>query len=70
MGARFGGRPGMCPVTEAASDRLVRLPLYYDLSDAARGRVIRAVAAFRPARGVEPVVHFLERLATPDREAA
>ena len=32
MGRRFGGRQGDCPVTEDVSDRLLRLPLYKDLS--------------------------------------
>lgn len=50
MGRRFGGREGDCPVTEAVSDRLVRLPFYYDLTEADQRRVIRAVHGFR----VEP----------------
>jgi len=33
MGRKFGGSPGDCPVTEDVSDKLVRLPLYYSLSD-------------------------------------
>ena len=32
MGRRFGGREGDCPVTESVSDRLLRLPFYYDLA--------------------------------------
>jgi dTDP-4-amino-4,6-dideoxygalactose transaminase len=47
MGRRFGGRTGDCPVAESASDRLVRLPLFYDLSDEDQQRVIDAVLAFR-----------------------
>src|SRR5207248_11036996 len=43
MGERFGGRPGDCPVTEAVSDRLVRLPFYNDLCREDQDRVIRAV---------------------------
>lgn len=31
MGKRFGGKPGDCPVTEDISDRLVRLPMFYNL---------------------------------------
>ena len=46
MGARFGGRPGQCPVTEDVADRLVRLPLYYQLTDEDQGIVIEAVRAF------------------------
>jgi dTDP-4-amino-4,6-dideoxygalactose transaminase len=40
MGLRYGGQPGQCPVTESISDRLLRLPMYYDLSDAEQKRVI------------------------------
>ena len=32
MGERFGYRPGDLPLTEALSERLIRLPLFYDLS--------------------------------------
>lgn len=46
MGRRFGGQPGDCPVTESVSDRLVRLPLYYDLSQSEQAAVIEAVTAY------------------------
>jgi len=49
MGRRFGGRPGECPVVESASDRLVRLPLYNDLSEADQQHVVEAINAFVPA---------------------
>ncbi len=48
MGRRFGGRVGQCPVTEDVSDRLVRLPLFFQLSDEDQSRVIEAVCSFRP----------------------
>ena len=48
MGRRFGGEPGLCPVTEDLTDRLVRLPFYTALSEAEQGEVIEAVRAFRP----------------------
>jgi dTDP-4-amino-4,6-dideoxygalactose transaminase len=48
MGRRFGGRPGQCPVAESVSDRLLRLPLFYDLSDADQTRVVDAVRSFVP----------------------
>jgi len=32
MGQQFGGKEGDCPVTESISDRLVRLPLFYNLN--------------------------------------
>jgi dTDP-4-amino-4,6-dideoxygalactose transaminase len=46
MGTKFGGAAGDCPVTEAAADRLLRLPLYNDLSTGDQDRVIDAVRAF------------------------
>jgi len=46
MGRQFGGREGDCPVTEDVSDRLVRLPFYYDLSSAEQERVIDAIHQF------------------------
>ncbi len=33
VGQQFGGRPGACPVTESVSDRLLRLPLYHQLTE-------------------------------------
>jgi dTDP-4-amino-4,6-dideoxygalactose transaminase len=47
MGRRFGGRPGQCPVTEDASDRLLRLPFYLGL-EADQDRVIEAIQSFKP----------------------
>lgn len=46
MGRRFGGRPGGCPVTEEISDRLVRLPLYNDMSEIEQASIIGAVREF------------------------
>jgi len=43
MGQRLGYRQGMLPVTEALSERLVRLPLYFSLEEADALRVVRAV---------------------------
>jgi dTDP-4-amino-4,6-dideoxygalactose transaminase len=48
MGQRYGGRAGQCPVTEAVADRLVRLPLYFQLTAGQHDRVIRAVRASLP----------------------
>jgi dTDP-4-amino-4,6-dideoxygalactose transaminase len=44
MGRRLGGLEGQCPVTEDISDRLVRLPLFFQLTDADQSRVIDAVS--------------------------
>ncbi|GIL08928.1 MAG: dTDP-4-amino-4,6-dideoxygalactose transaminase [Chloroflexota bacterium] len=46
MGQQFGGQPGDCPVTEDLSDRLLRLPLYNDLTAAEQDRVIAAIQSF------------------------
>jgi dTDP-4-amino-4,6-dideoxygalactose transaminase len=70
MGRRFGGRPGLCPVAEAAGDRLVRLPLFFDLSDADQDRVIGAVKDFRVRAGAPPAAELLARLAYPGSAAA
>lgn len=43
MGRRFGGRPGQCPVTEDIADRLVRLPLFFNMSTAENDRVVEAI---------------------------
>jgi dTDP-4-amino-4,6-dideoxygalactose transaminase len=47
MGRRLGGKPGDCPVTEEASDQLLRLPFYFSLTDDDQARVIAAVRDFR-----------------------
>lgn len=56
MGRGYGYGPGDCPLTEALSARLLRLPFYNDLSAADQERVIAAVASF-PLRASERHVH-------------
>jgi dTDP-4-amino-4,6-dideoxygalactose transaminase len=46
MGRKLGGEPGQHPVTERAADCLVRLPLFYQLTDAEQSRVIETLTAF------------------------
>lgn len=46
MGRKFGGVEGNCPVTEDVSDRLLRLPFFYDLSEEDQMRVIEAITTF------------------------
>lgn len=46
MGRQFGGQPGDCPVTEDLSDRLLRLPFFYSLTDEEQAEVIAAVTSF------------------------
>ncbi|MHB9026884.1 MAG: dTDP-4-amino-4,6-dideoxygalactose transaminase [Armatimonadota bacterium] len=47
MGRKFGGSPGDCPVTEEVSDRLLRLPFYFSLTDDDQARVVEAIRAYR-----------------------
>jgi dTDP-4-amino-4,6-dideoxygalactose transaminase len=54
MGRRFGGRPGDCPVAEDLSDRLLRLPLYFNLTDAEQAHVIESVCSYPHAFVVRP----------------
>jgi dTDP-4-amino-4,6-dideoxygalactose transaminase len=44
-GRRLGGVQ-RCPVAEDVADRLVRLPIYYDLSADDQARVIEAALSF------------------------
>jgi dTDP-4-amino-4,6-dideoxygalactose transaminase len=46
MGQKLGARAGDCPVTEAISDRLLRLPFYNDMNEDEQARVIAALYAF------------------------
>jgi dTDP-4-amino-4,6-dideoxygalactose transaminase len=47
MGRRFGGKEGDCPVTEDASDRVVRLPFYNELTEVDQTHVIAALKDFK-----------------------
>lgn len=46
-GKEYGGKPGDMPVTESISDRLVRLPLYYDIGEIEMEQTLKAVTAFK-----------------------
>jgi len=46
MGIRFGGKEGDCPVTEDVSDRLLRLPFYFDLNNEEQIYVISSIKEF------------------------
>ena len=48
MARQFGGKPGDCPITEDVSDRLLRLPLYNDLSPSEQQYVVESIRAFTP----------------------
>jgi dTDP-4-amino-4,6-dideoxygalactose transaminase len=47
-GRKLAARANDCPVAAGVSDRLVRLPLFYDLTAEAQSRVIAAVLEFKP----------------------
>lgn len=47
MGMKFGYKEGDLPITEEISDRLVRLPFYYDLSDNDQNRVISVIKNYQ-----------------------
>jgi dTDP-4-amino-4,6-dideoxygalactose transaminase len=53
MGRQFGGKEGDCPVTEDVSDRLLRLPYYFDLSEADQEQVVTAIRGFKPTPDLE-----------------
>jgi dTDP-4-amino-4,6-dideoxygalactose transaminase len=46
MGLKFGGREGDLPITEDISRRLVRLPFFYEITEAQQERVVSAVMKF------------------------
>lgn len=46
MGQRFGGQPGDCPVTEDVSDRLLRLPMYYGLTEPDLARIVQLITSW------------------------
>ena len=48
MGRRFGGKDSDCPVAEAVSDRLLRLPFYNDLTESDQAHVVAAIREFVP----------------------
>jgi dTDP-4-amino-4,6-dideoxygalactose transaminase len=46
MGRKSGGLPGNCPVTEDISDRLLRLPFYFNLTEPEQAAVVAAIIDF------------------------
>jgi dTDP-4-amino-4,6-dideoxygalactose transaminase len=47
MGAKHGGRPGQCPVSERAADRLLRLPFFASLLPGSQDEIISVIQGFR-----------------------
>lgn len=46
MGKKLGYMPGQLPVTESVAERLLRFPLYYEMTEADQTRVIAGVRDF------------------------
>ena len=46
MGKQFGAKAGDCPVTEDVSDRLLRLPFYFELSHAEQMDIVQTLHDF------------------------
>jgi len=46
MGLLFGGKPGDCPIAEAAADRLLRLPFYNDMTESDLAQVVSSIQEF------------------------
>lgn len=49
MGRKFGGRERDCPITEDISNRLLRLPFFYGLTQADQQKVVEVVQDFTPS---------------------
>jgi dTDP-4-amino-4,6-dideoxygalactose transaminase len=47
MGLALGGKLGQCPTAESVSERLVRLPLFYELSEKDQTDTVEAVRHFK-----------------------
>jgi dTDP-4-amino-4,6-dideoxygalactose transaminase len=48
IGVRLGGAPGDCPNAEQAGDDLVRLPVFFELTDEQLDHIVRSVVSFEP----------------------
>jgi dTDP-4-amino-4,6-dideoxygalactose transaminase len=53
MGQKFGYRDGQLPVTEDVSGRLLRLPFYYEITEAEQAEVVGRIADFLTAGGTD-----------------
>jgi dTDP-4-amino-4,6-dideoxygalactose transaminase len=63
MGKTFGYREGDLPVTEELSGRLLRLPLYYDITEDEQRQVVTQIYAFsRKSRDRREVVRLAPAL--------
>jgi dTDP-4-amino-4,6-dideoxygalactose transaminase len=55
MGATFGYQPGDLPETEDLSSRLLRLPLFYDITEEEQAEVVAAVRSYLQDQVIHPV---------------
>lgn len=46
-GREYGGKPGDMPVTESVSDRLLRLPYYFDIGESEMEKVLESVTSYK-----------------------
>lgn len=70
MGASFGYQPGDLPITEDIAGRLLRLPLYYDMTEAEQDRVTGAVATYLRQAGGRETAKMPDPAAAPRRRSA
>lgn len=53
-GAKLGYRRDDLPLSQSCSERLIRLPMYNDMTEGDRARVVAAVTSFEPSRTSAP----------------
>jgi len=68
--ADLGYRPGSLPVTEAACDEVLSLPIFPELTDEEQMRVVETIAAYARRHGLQPAVESSARQTAARREAA
>lgn len=70
IGRSFGYADGSLPVTEELSGRLLRLPFYYEMTDAEQTRVVREVRAFLEKNAQAAPGRQAEVIPFPHRKSA
>ena len=53
MGKRLGYRDGQLPITESVAGRILRLPLFYDITAAQQDHVVDSIGRFFSSRSFE-----------------
>jgi dTDP-4-amino-4,6-dideoxygalactose transaminase len=68
MGQKFGYRDGDLPITESVSRRLLRLPLYFEITEADQHEVVRRICEFfERAAAFAPALEAVNANPTPAR---